>query len=45
MKELHVITLDRAAFERVAPHVEILAAAEGLDAHADSIRRRREWLR
>jgi histidinol dehydrogenase len=41
-KDLHVITLDRAAFARVAPHVERLARAEGLDAHADSIRRRQE---
>jgi histidinol dehydrogenase len=44
-KDIHVITLDRGAFERVAPHVEILATTEGLDAHADSIRRRREWLK
>jgi histidinol dehydrogenase len=44
-KDIHVITLDRAAFERVAPHVERLAAAEGLAAHADSVRRRREWSR
>jgi histidinol dehydrogenase len=43
-KDLHVITLDRAAFERAAPHVERLAMAEGLPAHADSVRRRREWL-
>lgn len=42
-KDVHVITLDRAAFERVAPHVERLATVEGLDAHADSIRRRRGW--
>jgi histidinol dehydrogenase len=44
-KDVHVITLDRVAFGRVAPHVERLALAEGLDAHADSIRRRIEWLR
>jgi histidinol dehydrogenase len=43
-KDIHVITLDRTAFERVAPHVEALATTEGLDAHADSIRRRVEWL-
>jgi histidinol dehydrogenase len=43
-KDVHVVTLDRAAFERVAPHVETLAATEGLDAHAASIRRRRQWL-
>jgi histidinol dehydrogenase len=43
-KDIHVITLDARAFARVAPHVELLATTEGLDAHADSIRRRREWL-
>jgi histidinol dehydrogenase len=42
-KDVHVITLDRRAFDRVAPHVELLATVEGLDAHAESIRRRREW--
>ena len=41
VKQVHVITLDRAAFERVAPFVETLAAAEGFDAHAQSIRLRR----
>jgi len=41
-KDVHVITLDRAAFLAVAPHVEALATAEGLAAHADSVRRRRE---
>jgi histidinol dehydrogenase len=43
-KDIHVITLDERAFSRVAPHVEVLATTEGLDAHADSIRRRRDWL-
>jgi histidinol dehydrogenase len=41
-KHLHVITLDREALLEVGPHVEALAMAEGLEAHADSIRRRRE---
>ncbi|MEJ7583052.1 MAG: histidinol dehydrogenase [Acidimicrobiales bacterium] len=41
-KDIHVITLDREALLAVAPHVEALACAEGLMAHADSIRRRRE---
>ena len=41
-KDVHVITLDRAALLKVAPHVEALATAEGLFAHADSVRRRRE---
>jgi histidinol dehydrogenase len=44
-KDVHVITFDRVAFERVAPHVERLATTEGLDAHAESIRRRTAWLR
>jgi histidinol dehydrogenase len=39
-KHVHVITLDRDALAEVGPHVEALATAEGLDAHADSIRRR-----
>jgi histidinol dehydrogenase len=36
----HVVSLDRAAFEALAPHVEVLAEAEGLDAHAESVRLR-----
>jgi histidinol dehydrogenase len=42
-KDVHIITVDGPAFDRLAPHVEVLATTEGLDAHADSIRRRREW--
>lgn len=41
VKDVHTISLDRAAFDRVAPHVEVLATAEGFDAHAESIRLRR----
>lgn len=40
-KHMHVVTVDEAAFATVGPWVEMLAAAEGLDAHADSIRLRR----
>jgi histidinol dehydrogenase len=40
VKQVHVVTLDRAAFDLVAPHVEILADTEGFDAHASSIRLR-----
>ncbi len=45
VKQVHTISLDRAAFDKVAPVVETLAAAEGFDAHADSIRIRRasDW--
>ncbi len=43
-KDIHVITLDQRAFERLGPDVVELAEAEGLDAHADSIRRRVDWL-
>lgn len=39
-KSLHVISLDEAAFRRAAPTVEVLADAEGLTAHADSVRLR-----
>jgi len=39
-KDIHVITLDRDALAAVGPHVAVLAEAEGLPAHADSVRRR-----
>jgi histidinol dehydrogenase len=39
-KHVHVVTLDRDALERVGPYVTVLAEAEGLDAHAESIRAR-----
>lgn len=40
-KPLHVVDVDQVAFDRLGPAVEAIATAEGLDAHADSIRRRR----
>jgi histidinol dehydrogenase len=40
-KPVHVVSADRAALESMAPHVEALAAAEGLEAHAESVRLRR----
>jgi histidinol dehydrogenase len=40
VKQVHVITVDRAAFDKVAPTVEVLARLEGFEAHADSIRLR-----
>jgi histidinol dehydrogenase len=39
-KVVHVVTADGQAFARLAPHVEALAAAEGLHAHAESVRLR-----
>ena len=39
-KEVHIVSADRAALERLAPHVAALANAEGLDAHAESVRLR-----
>jgi len=39
-KHIHVVTLDREALERVGPYATVLAEAEGLDAHAQSIRAR-----
>jgi histidinol dehydrogenase len=39
-KHIHVVTLDQDALRDVAPHVVALAEAEGLAAHADSVRRR-----
>ena len=41
LKHHHVITVDGDAFDRIAPAVESLAVAEGLEAHAESIRIRR----
>ena len=38
VKHIHVVTLDEAALANVAPHVLALAEAEGLAAHAESIR-------
>ena len=40
LKQVHIVTVSRAAFERVAPFVETLATTEGFEAHADSIRLR-----
>lgn len=40
-KHLHVVHVDEEAFCRVGTWVETLATAEGLDAHAESIRLRR----
>jgi len=39
-KPVHVVTLDREALEKVGPQVVTLAEAEGLAAHAESIRAR-----
>lgn len=43
VKYLHVVTLDEATLARVAPHVAAIAEAEGLPAHAESVRLR--WAR
>jgi len=40
-KHLHAVTLDEPALARVAPHVAVLAALEGLDAHGAAVRARR----
>jgi histidinol dehydrogenase len=39
-KDVHVITLSQAAVEQAAPIVAAIADAEGLAAHAESVRRR-----
>ena len=41
-KPMHVISIDADAVASIAPHVEALATAEGLAAHALSLRARRE---
>jgi histidinol dehydrogenase len=40
-KPVHVVQVDPGALATLAPHVEALAEAEGLPAHAESVRRRR----
>lgn len=39
-KHVHFVTVDRAGLEHLAPHVVALAEAEGLPAHAESVRLR-----
>jgi histidinol dehydrogenase len=38
LKQIHVIAVDEAGLARLAPHVAALAEAEGLAAHAESVR-------
>lgn len=40
LKKIHVVSLDEAGLAAVAPHVAVLADAEGLAAHAASVRMR-----
>jgi histidinol dehydrogenase len=42
LKRIHVVNLDRAGLARVAPFVAAIADAEGLPAHAESVRIRGE---
>lgn len=42
MKDVHIVSVDRQGLEAMGDHVVALAEAEGLDAHAASIRIRRE---
>jgi histidinol dehydrogenase len=37
-KHVHVVNVDREALDRIGPYATVLAEAEGLDAHAQSIR-------
>lgn len=39
-KHIHIVEVDDRALEWAGPHVAMLAAAEGLQAHADSVRMR-----
>lgn len=43
-KHVHVVDLDERALRALAPHVQAMASAEGLDAHAASVRQRVERL-
>jgi histidinol dehydrogenase len=38
VKQIHVISLDETTLTRIAPHVAAIAEAEGLFAHAESVR-------
>lgn len=40
-KHTHVVTATAEGVEKLGPHVEVFARAEGLDAHADAMARRR----
>lgn len=40
VKQIHVVSLDQAALAHIAPHVAAIAEAEGLPAHAASVRLR-----
>ena len=40
LKSMHIVTTDRSGLKRLAPHVIALAEAEGLTAHAESVRLR-----
>jgi histidinol dehydrogenase len=40
LKHIHVVSLDEATLARVGPHVAAIAEAEGLAAHAESVRLR-----
>ena len=42
VKRIYVSSLERSALERMAPHVEALARAEGLNGHARAVDRRLE---
>jgi len=42
LKKIHVVSLDDDGLRRVAPHVAVIAEAEGLAAHATSVRMRCE---
>ncbi|HVF31429.1 MAG TPA: histidinol dehydrogenase, partial [Acidimicrobiales bacterium] len=39
-KQIHVVSVDEATLGRLAPHVAAIAEAEGLAAHAESVRLR-----
>jgi len=42
LKRVHVVRIDRAGLSTIAPYVTALACAEGLDAHARSVRMRED---
>ena len=39
-KDVHIVSVTNEALQWAGPHVEVLAMAEGLDAHAESVRLR-----
>ena len=45
IKDIHVIAMDESALRKAASTIRTIAEAEGLEAHAESIRLRTEGIK